>query len=179
MAILRQIAQLGHPLLRAVAASIPDPRSPEILALIDDMLATLAESGGVGIAGPQVYAALRVIVVASRPTARYPDAPQMEAQVLVNPELLWVSKEMEDGWEGCLSVPGLRGKVARHAVIGVRARMCLPGTNEWQSVERDFRGFPARIFQHELDHLEGKVFLDRVADSRDFMSDKEYLRQIH
>jgi peptide deformylase len=174
MSIIRQIAQLGHPVLRAKAQAVADPFAPEIQALVADLLATMEDSGGVGIAAPQVYVPLRVIVIASRPNARYPDAPEMAPEVLINPEIVWASKEKDEGWEGCLSIPGLRGKVARHRAVHVSAMALSAG---WMRVELDLEDFPARIFQHEYDHLEGGVFLDRLADTRCLMTDKEYLRQ--
>jgi peptide deformylase len=135
-------------------------------------LVTLADSGGVGIAAPQVFVSERVLVVASRPNARYPQAPLMEPVVMVNPELLGVSEAQEWGWEGCLSVPGLRGKVPRHRAVSVRYSD-LRG----QTHEVDLEGFPARIFQHELDHLDGLFFLDRVEDNKNLVSEQEYLRR--
>jgi peptide deformylase len=150
---------LGHPVLRGVAAPVADPQSREIRELIDDMRATLAESGGVGIAAPQVYAAVRVIIVASRPTSRYPDAPLAEPEVLVNPEPFWVSEEMEDGWEGCLSVPDMRGMVPRYTAVRLQ---CLD--REGQKVDVIAKDFFARVCQHETDHLNGRVYLDRMRD---------------
>lgn len=177
MAILRQIAQLGHPVLRGEAEAVADPGDPGIAALIEDMLATLAASGGVGIAAPQVYAPWRVVVVASRPTPRYPDAPAMAPEVLVNPRLVWASPETEAGWEGCLSVPGLRGRVARHRAVRVEALVRAAGGADWRPATREYEGFAARIYQHEADHLDGLVFLDRLASARDLLSEAEFLRQ--
>lgn len=119
MAILRQIAQLGQPVLRE-PAGYADPRDPRVQSLIDDMLATVAEANGVGIAAPQVYEPLSLFIVASRPNPRYPHAPLMEPTAMMNPELLWTSDQTEKGWEGCLSIPGIRGLVPRHTRIGVR-----------------------------------------------------------
>ena len=172
MSILRQIALLGHPILRERAPSVPELPNPEVASLSEDLLATLEVAGGVGIAAPQVYASTRVIVVASRPNARYPKAPLMEPVVLVNPELLWASEETEEGWEGCLSVPGLRGLVPRATRIGIRF-LDLDGAPK----EVEWEGFPARIFQHELDHLEGLFFVDRVTNNRNLVSEQEFLRR--
>ena len=177
MAEIRPIIQLGHPTLRGVAAVVSESEcnSPTIQILVADLLATLAESGGVGIAAPQLGAGYRVIVIASRPNSRYPEAPLMDALVMVNPDILEVSDELDGGWEGCLSVPGLRGRVRRHRRIRVSWQDCKTGLTR---LEQEFAGFPARIFQHEFDHLNGTVFVDRVSDSHDFMTDSEYLRQM-
>ena len=170
MSILRQIAQLGQPVLREPVRLIVDPRDPAVQALIDDMLVTVADANGVGIAAPQVFEPLALFIVASRPNPRYPHAPEMEPTAMLNPELLWASNETEPGWEGCLSVPGVRGVVRRNRRVGVRYL-----TREGEIREEEYEGFLARVFQHEFDHINGLVFLDRT-DSRELVSEKEYLR---
>lgn len=170
MPILRQVAQLGQPVLREPVRSIVNPSDPAIQVLIDDMLATVADLNGVGIAAPQIYEPLALFIVASRPNSRYPNAPETEPTAMLNPELLWASDETEAGWEGCLSIPGIRGSVRRHQRIRVRFL-----TREGEIREEDYEGFLARIFQHEFDHINGLVFLDRV-DSRELVTEKEYLR---
>ena len=172
MALLRQIALLGHPVLRAPAIPVPLPASDSVRALVDDMLVTLRDANGVGIAAPQVYESASIFIVASRPNPRYPDAPLMEPEVVINPAIIERSSEFEKGWEGCLSIPGIRGNVPRHARI--RARYQTLGGDE---IEREFTGFVARIFQHEDDHLRGIVFLDRLESTRDVISEKEYQKQ--
>jgi peptide deformylase len=171
MPILRQIAQLGQPVLRRVAGKVADPADPAVQSLIDDMLATVAEADGVGIAAPQVHEPLSLFIVASRPNPRYPHAPGMAPTAMINPELLWVSDEQDKGWEGCLSIPGLRGLVPRHRRIGV---CYLTRTGEVR--EEEYRDFIARVFQHEFDHVQGMVFIDRVEDTRELVTEKEYLR---
>jgi peptide deformylase len=173
MPILRQIAQLGQPVLRRVAGRVDDPADPAVQALIDDMLVTVAEAEGVGIAAPQVFAPLSLFIVASRPNLRYPHAPEMEPTVMINPELLWVSDEKEKGWEGCLSIPGLRGPVPRHRRVGVRYL-----TRNGEVREEEYGDFLARVFQHEFDHVQGMVFLDRVESTRELMAEKEYVRSL-
>jgi peptide deformylase len=173
MPLLRQIAQLGHPVLRAPAAPVPLPATPEIRGLIADMLATLVDANGVGIAAPQVYESRSIFIVASRPTPRYPDAPAMEPEVVLNPEIIERSSEIVKDWEGCLSIPGIRGEVPRHRRIRVRYQ-----TVDGETAERDFRDFVARIFQHEDDHLHGIVFLDRLESTRDVITEKEYQKRI-
>jgi len=170
MSILRQIAQLGQPVLRELARPIVNHLDPAIQALIDDMLATVADVDGVGIAAPQVYEPLALFIVASRPNLRYPHAPEMEPMAMLNPELLWASNDTEKGWEGCLSIPGIRGPVRRHRRVRVRYL-----TREGEICEEEYEGFLARIFQHEFDHINGLVYLDRV-DSRELVTEKEYLR---
>lgn len=173
MPILRQIAQLGQPVLREVARKIADPRAPAIQTLIDDMLATMADADGVGIAAPQVFEPLSLFIVASRPNPRYPHAPLMEATAMINPEILRVSDDMEKGWEGCLSIPGVRGLVPRHTRLGVRY---LDRKGELR--EEEYAGFPARVIQHEFDHIQGIVFIDRIESTRDLIMEKEYLRSL-
>jgi len=176
MPILRQIAQLGQPILRGVAGKIVDAADPVVQALIDDMLVTVADANGVGIAAPQVFEPLSLFIVASRPNPRYPQAPEMEPTAMINPEILWLSEEKEKGWEGCLSIPGLRGLVPRHRRIGVRYL-----TRKGEVREEEYADFLARVFQHEFDHVQGMVFIDRVESTRELVTEKEYLRsqQIH
>lgn len=171
MPILRQIAQLGHPVLRQHAQVVASPAPSFIQPLIEDLLVTVADVGGVGIAAPQVYESIRLFVVASRPTPRYPSAPRMEPVAMINPELAWRSEETEKAWEGCLSVPGIRGMVPRSARIRVRYL-----TSGGELHEEEYVGFLARIFQHELDHLDGLVFLDRVENTREIVTEREYQR---
>lgn len=173
MPILRQIAQLGQPVLRDRAKAVADLADPAVQALIDDMMVIVADVNGVGIAAPQVYEPLALFIVASRPNPRYPYAPAMEPTAVINPEIVWASDEKEKGWEGCLSIPGLRGQVPRHRSIGVRY---LTRTGELR--EEEYGGFIARIFQHEFDHLQGVVFVDRMESMRELVTEKEYLRLI-
>ena len=137
------------------------------------MLATLRDAGGVGIAAPQVYEPVAIFIVASRPTPRYPDAPLMEPEVVINPEILERSDEVVKGWEGCLSIPGIRGEVRRHRHIRVRYQ-----TVAGPVVETRFSDFVARIVQHEDDHLRGIVFLDRLESTRDVITEKEYQKRV-
>lgn len=173
MAIIRQIALLGHPVLRQKALPLADPAGSFVQSLIEDMLVTMVDANGVGLAAPQVYESLALMIVASHPNPRYPDAPSMEAIAMLNPELVWQSDELEKGWEGCLSIPGLRGLVPRHQRIRIR----YTGRGG-EPVEGEYAGFPARVFQHELDHLQGILYLDRLESSLDLISEKEYLRML-
>jgi peptide deformylase len=173
MPLLRQIAQLGHPVLRAPVEPVAVPASDEIRSLVADMLLTLRDANGVGIAAPQVYESKAIFIVASRPNPRYPTAPLMDPEVVINPEILERSTEIVKDWEGCLSIPGIRGEVPRHREIKVRYQSI-----EGQLIERQFSDFVARIFQHEDDHLRGIVFLDRLESTRDLITEKEYQRRI-
>ncbi len=174
MPILRQIAQLGHPVLRQKALEVTDPGLPLIQSLIDDMLVTVVEANGVGLAAPQVYEPLRIFIIASRPNSRYPKAPVMEPAALLNPEIIWASDEKVKAWEGCLSIPGFRGFVPRSTKIGVKYL-----TRSGALREEEFNGFLARIFQHEFDHLNATVFLDRVESTQELICEKEYLRMFN
>jgi peptide deformylase len=172
MAVLRQIAQLGNPILRAPAALVPFPLTDDARRLIDDMLETLRDADGVGLAAPQVDQPLQIMIVASRPNPRYPDAVEMEPVVVVNPEILERSTELVRGWEGCLSIPGLRGEVSRHKRIVARYQDV-----EGDHVVRAFHDFVARIFQHEDDHLRGIVFLDRLEAGHQLATEREYQKR--
>lgn len=165
----RPIIQLGNPVLRQTAAPVEGITSPTVQQLIDDLLLTCRESNGVGLAAPQVAQPSRLLIVASRPNPRYPNAPTMKPMALINPRILSHSAETEKGWEGCLSVPGIRGLVPRYREVEVEYQ---DRTGAVQRVV--WSGFVARILQHEYDHLEGKVFLDRVESTADLMTESEY-----
>ncbi len=161
MALLR-ILRLGHPVLRQVAQAVDAAEigSPGFAQLVDDMIDTMRESDGVGLAAPQVYIPKRIAIVEVKgPNPRYPTMPAVPLVVLVNPTIVAHSAEQEHDWEGCLSIPDLRGKVPRWASIDVEAldRHGLP-------IRFTARGFFARVIQHEIDHLDGIVFLERMAD---------------
>jgi peptide deformylase len=170
--MIREIQELGNPILRTPAEPIADARAPEVARLIEDMLDTMLAAKGVGIAAPQVGVSLRVFIVASRPNERYPHAPLMEPTAMINPVLEWASTETERDWEGCLSIPGLRALVPRPRAIRVRYTDSTTG-NELSAT---YEGFLARVWLHENDHLNGVVFPDRVESSHDFVTDKEYKR---
>jgi len=169
---LMQIAQLGHPVLRQVAEPVAEVDA-SIQELIEDLFATSAEANGAGIAAPQIFVSLRVFILSIKPSPRYPNAPDMEPIAVINPEVLWASGEIEKDWEGCLSVPGIRGRVPRPGEIQVRYT-----TRNGTLVEKKFSGFAARVFLHELDHLEGLTWLDHVEDNLDIISEIEYLKLV-
>ena len=160
MSVILPVAQRGEDILRLKAARVADTEfnSDWLMQLASAMIATMLERSGVGIAAPQVYISKRVIIVASRANLRYPDAPEMDAVVMVNPEILEQSDVTVLGEEGCLSVPNERGQVQRAQSIKV-----LYHTLTGEVMESTFEGFPARIVQHEIDHLNGILFVDRLS----------------
>ncbi len=162
MAILK-IARMGHPVLRYKADPVADPTAPEIRGLIADMVETLADIGGAGLAAPQVHVPLRVVIFQvpqHRLTGR-PDDEALDLAALINPVIEPQGDEMELGWEGCLSVPGLKGAVPRYRRIRYSGV-----TPEGAPVDRTVEGFHARVVQHECDHLDGVLYPQRMTDMR-------------
>lgn len=160
MAILK-IARMGHPVLRRIAEPVADPTAPEIRRLVADMVETLEDIGGAGLAAPQVHVSRRVVIFqvpAERTTGRPDDTPQA-LTAIVNPVVEPLGEARELGWEGCLSVPGLRGAVPRWTRLRYRG-VGLDGT----LIERTVEGFHARVVQHECDHLDGILYLQRMDD---------------
>jgi len=159
MSTVLAVAQRGEQILNLIAApvSASEFSSDWLLELSKAMQSTMLERNGVGIAAPQVYISKRVIIVASRPNPRYPDAPEMDAIVMINPEIIQKSTQTVLGEEGCLSVPNERGQVSRAEEITVQY-FTLAG----EKIIQDFYGFPARIVQHEVDHLDGILFVERI-----------------
>ena len=160
-AIKTTVAQRGENVLRLIAQPILQAEfaTQALSQLVSNMHDTMNER--LGVAAPQIYVSKRVIIVASRPNLRYPDAPEMDAIVMINPDILEAGGENIWGEEGCLSVPDQRGLVLRSEAVHVRYQTL---TGEW--VEQYFQGFPARIIQHEIDHLNGILFVDRLENSR-------------
>lgn len=170
---LLQIAQLGHPVIRKKSLPVKDVNEMYIQKLIDDLTFTVMDVDGVGIAAPQVYQSLRLFILASHPNPRYPNAPNMKPTAIINPVILSKSKTTAKDWEGCLSIPGIRGLIPRSTSITVEYT-----TRDGKKVQKSFKDFVARIFQHEYDHLEGIVFLDRVETTKDLITEKEYQKLI-
>jgi peptide deformylase len=158
MAVLK-IAHLGHPILRQVAEPVsPEAiRSPEIQRLIQDMLETMADADGAGLAAPQVHVSKRIVIYGVEENPRYPDAESAPLTVLINPRITPVGAEQDEDWEGCLSVPDLRGRVPRFTRVRVEAY-----GHDGEQLRFEAEGFHARVVQHECDHLDGKVYLDRM-----------------
>jgi peptide deformylase len=162
MALLK-IARMGHPVLRGVAAAVDDPAAPWVRRLVDDMVETMEGAGGTGIAAPQVHQPYRIVVfrVSDERLTDMPGDVAQDLTVLINPVVETVGPERALGWEGCLSVPGLRGVVPRH--LHVRYR----GTGlDGELIEREVEGFHARVVQHECDHLDGILYPQRMTDHR-------------
>jgi peptide deformylase len=170
---LLKIAQVGAPVLRERSRELEpgELATPEIQAFIDDLVDTMHDAAGAGLAAPQVYRPIRVCAIEVKDNPRYPYKPNIPLTILVNPVLTPVSEDTFMNYEGCLSVPDLRGLVPRHAEIRVQA-LDRHGT----PIDRVVRGITAGTFQHECDHLDGKLFLDRVADTRSLCTWKEFAR---
>ena len=160
---VRPVLKMGDPRLLEVSASV-DPVDPEALQpLLRDMWDTMAAERGAGISAPQIGVLKRVVIFGYEHNSRYPDAPPVPRTVLVNPEITPLDDAREDGWEGCLSVPGMRGIVPRYQHIRYR------GFDEHgEPVEREASGFHARVVQHECDHLDGILYPFRIEDMRSF-----------
>jgi peptide deformylase len=154
---------MGHPLLLRRAAEVEAFDTPELMALLADMRDTMAALDGAGLAAPQIGVSSRVVIFGMDFNPRYPDAPPVPRTVLINPVLTPLSDEQEEGWEGCLSVPGMRGLVPRYTRLNYR------GFDEHgASIDRTVEGFHARVVQHEVDHLDGILYPMRILDFRSF-----------
>ncbi|MBM62489.1 MAG: peptide deformylase [Acidobacteria bacterium] len=167
MSILK-VAQMGHPILRQQARPLDRSEidSPRIQSLIDDMFETMHDSQGIGLAGPQVHESIRLFVAGVDD-----DDIEMSPVVIINPEITPVGSQVEEDWEGCLSIPGIRARVPRSTDIRVKAL-----DRHGHAISLTASGFPARVIQHEADHLDGVLFFDRMKafDSLTFL--EEYSR---
>ncbi|MGY8525301.1 peptide deformylase [Paracidovorax citrulli] len=157
--MIRDILKMGDPRLLQVARPVERFNTPELRTLIEDMFDTMEHANGAGLAAPQIGVDLQVVIFGFERNPRYPQAPQVPKTVLINPELTPLSDEMEDGWEGCLSVPGLRGMVPRHISLRYTGYDLMG-----ERIERVAEGFHARVVQHECDHLRGILYPMRVKD---------------
>jgi peptide deformylase len=174
MAILK-IARMGHPVLARKADPVTNPAAPEIRRLVADMVETMIDANGAGLAAPQVHVPLRVVVFQAPDDRSDPGISEAERfdhtaplTILVNPEIEIVDGALEAGWEGCLSVPGLRGLVQRPAYIRYRGFDA-----EGRPVARTAKGFHARVVQHEVDHLDGILYPQRMRDMTKFLFESE------
>jgi len=160
MSILK-VARLGHPVLRNAAKNLTPKEisTAETQQLIDDMIETMKEYDGVGLAAAQVHISKQIAVLEVADNPRYPQKPEVPLSVLINPKFEALSEEMEEDWEGCLSIIEMRGKVPRYKEIKVEGR-----NRDGKELDFVASGFHARVIQHEWDHLQGKVFLDRMKD---------------
>lgn len=160
---IRKIATLGHPVLRQVARKVTREEldTVKVQSFIDDLVETMHDAAGAGLAANQVYEPIRICAIEVRNNPRYPYKPNFPLTILVNPEVTPTTDDTFLNYEGCLSVPNLRGEVRRFTGVKVRA-----WDRHGKDVELDVKGLTAGTFQHEVDHLDGKVFLDRVEDTR-------------
>lgn len=161
--MIREILKMGDPRLLRVAKPVEDPADPALKDIIADMYETMDAASGVGLAAPQIGVDLRLMIFGFEANPRYPDEVAVPLTTLINPWLEMLGEETEEGWEGCLSVPGMRGLVPR------AMRIRYGGTLEnGSTVEREVQGFHARVFQHEYDHLDGVLYPQRIADMTKF-----------
>ncbi len=169
---IRKVSRMGHPVLRQRAAEISPAQmqSPQMQCLIDDMIETMIDYEGIGLAAPQVFEPLRLIVLGN-PDPDPQDEATIPLTVLFNPQFTAQSSECLDAWEGCLSIPQLRGVVPRSAAVEVQGY-----DREGQAVVLEAEGLFARVLQHEIDHLDGVLFLDRMADLQTLTFLEEYQR---
>ncbi|MGH8115346.1 MAG: peptide deformylase [Rhodanobacteraceae bacterium] len=163
--MIREILKMGDPRLLRVAPPVPESMfgTTDLDGLISDLFETMQAADGVGLAAPQIGVDLQLTVFGFEHSNRYPDEPEVPRTILLNPMITPLSKDMEDGWEGCLSVPGLRGVVSRHSMIryqGVDPRGTM--------IDRTAEGFHARVVQHECDHLIGRLYPSRITDFSKF-----------
>lgn len=161
--MIRDVLRMGDPRLLEVSAPVTAFGTPELRALLIDMQETMASLNGAGLAAPQIGVGLRVVIFGVERNERYPDAEAVPFTILCNPVLTPLSDDTEDGWEGCLSVPSMRGLVPRYA------RLRYSGFDEnGAPIEREVSGFHARVVQHECDHLDGILYPRRIRDLRQF-----------
>lgn len=161
--MIRDVLKMGDPRLLCVAQPITEFGTPTLLALIEDMTDTMAALNGAGLAAPQIGVDLRVVIFGVGHNPRYPDAEEVPYTILCNPVLTPLADNFEEGWEGCLSVPGMRGLVPRYTALRYSG-YDLNG----EPIEREVSGFHARVVQHECDHLDGILYPMRVRDLRNF-----------
>lgn len=160
---VKEVLKMGHPVLREKARPVSEFNTHELALLLTDMLDTMQALDGAGLAAPQIGVSLRVVIFAVESNPRYPDVEPVPLTILINPEIIPLSNEQEAGWEGCLSIPGMRGLVPRFQHIRYR------GYNQHgELIEREVRGFHARVVQHEVDHLDGVLYPLRMTDLMQF-----------
>ncbi|WP_286790440.1 MULTISPECIES: peptide deformylase [unclassified Pseudomonas] len=159
--MIRELVRMGDERLLRIAKPVPASMigSQELDALVADMFETMEQAGGVGLAAPQIGVDLQLFVMGFDSSERYPDAPAVPQTVVINPVITPLSQEMEEGWEGCLSIPGLRGVVDRYARIRYKAVGA-----RGETIDRIAEGFHARVVQHEYDHLIGRLYPSRITD---------------
>ena len=160
---VQHVIRMGHPLLLERAEEVDDLNSPELSRLIIDMKDTMAALNGAGLAAPQIAVSLRVVIFGISDNPRYPDVESVPETVLINPEIAIIGSNRESEWEGCLSIPHMRGLVPRYTSIRYRGY-----DEKGQLIEREAHGFHARVVQHEVDHLDGVLYPARIQNLKDF-----------
>jgi peptide deformylase len=168
------ITQLGNPILRQKAKEVTSIKNYSTQRLIDKLLTTVIKVNGVGLAAPQLNKPWRIFILASHPNPRYPKAPQMKPRAIINPQILATSGKKIKDWEGCLSIPGIRGLVPRYEAVRVEYTDRMG-----KHIKARYKNFIARIFQHEYDHLEGIVFLDRLQTTKEIITEQEYQKMVN
>jgi peptide deformylase len=161
--MIREILKMGDPRLLRVARPVAHLHDPTLREIVADMYETMHAANGVGLAAPQIGVDLRLMIFGFAANPRYPDEPPVPLTTLINPWLEVLGEETEEGWEGCLSVPGMRGLVPRAAHIRYGGTL-----EDGTTVTREVRGFHARVFQHEYDHLDGVLYPQRIVDMTKF-----------
>jgi peptide deformylase len=165
---IREVLRMGHPVLREKAKPVEAFGTPELRELLDDMKETMAARNGAGLAAPQIGVGQRVVIFGVDKNPRYPDAEEVPFTVLVNPKLVMLTRDVEEDWEGCLSVPGMRGIVPRYT------KLRYSGFDiDGNPIERVAEGFHARVVQHECDHLDGILYPQRMTDLSRFGFNEE------
>ena len=167
---IRPVLRLGDPRLFQRSSEVSEFNHPELDALIEDMFDTMAAEDGVGLAAPQIGVGLRVVIFGFVANPRYPDNDAVPKTILVNPQITSLSEDKENGWEGCLSVPGMRGVVSRYTHIRYTG-FDATGT----AIEVTASGFHARVVQHECDHLDGIIYTQRLSDPQKYGFTEELL----
>ena len=160
---IREILKMGHPILLEVAKPVEKFNTPELDSIIEDMIDTMRQNDGAGLAAPQIGLGMQLVIFGFDSNERYPEADQVPFTVLINPVITPIGDEEEDGWEGCLSVPGLMGVVPRFKKIRYQGK-----DQHGNEIDREVDGFHARVVQHECDHLIGKLYPMRIRDFSQF-----------
>ena len=170
---MREIKTIGEEILKTMAKEVELTLIKDKMGIVDEMVKIMRANKGVGIAAPQVGVAERIVVIEIGDNERYPNVAKMPLTIMINPQIYIIDGEKEDGYEGCLSVPGIRGLVPRYK------RIKVDYINEKGEAQiKELEGFPARVAQHEIDHLNGIVFIERVEDKKSFITDENYSKFI-
>jgi len=165
---VKEVLKMGHPILQQVAKPVTEYNSPKLESIITDMYDTMAALDGAGLAAPQIGISKRIVIFWVEDNPRYPDIEPVPNTVLINPEIQLLTEQFESGWEGCLSVPGLRGMVPRYT------KLKYTGFDQYgNKIERVADDFHARVVQHEIDHLDGILYPQRMTDMSQFGFEQE------